>query len=337
MKFNGVQQSNKPSWFRSGKREDDPRLGAASPIYGIYSMDSYVASYTLCGGSRLQQALSLARLCLPKESYLPVVSFIGFSRGFYCVDKARTRAEGRRLRERRPLILQWRAFISLFGLAWAQKWIIVAGSLLLIACNLGHSIAHAQESFSSPSQETALPNEPQAAQDIGQSGGQGSQQPQTADISGTVLDANGGAVEGATVTVAGPYGSNARSTQSGNNGQFSFTDLPAGVYKITVMRPGMSNSASTQIPLHEGEVRILPPITLSVAGGVTTVIVSGDKEKLAEEQVQIAVQQRVAGVIPNFYSTSNWNAPPMGVSEDFACEAKSHNACIALYAAFQLV
>lgn len=38
---------------------------------------------------------------------------------------------------------------------------------------------------------------------------------------------------------------------------------------------------------------------------------NGNKEELAEEQVHIAVQQRVVGIIPNFYSSYDWNAPPM--------------------------
>jgi hypothetical protein len=111
--------------------------------------------------------------------------------------------------------------------------------------------------------------------------------------------------------------------QSGNNGQFAFTGLPAGVYKITVMGLGMSSSTSAQIPLQAGDVRIVPPIILSVSGGVTTVVVTGDKEKLAEEQVQIAVKQRVVGVIPNFYSTFDWNAPPMGAKQKFKLSLRS--------------
>jgi hypothetical protein len=99
-----------------------------------------------------------------------------------------------------------------------------------------------------------------------------------------VLDTNGAVVQGATVTVAGPSGSEGRCAQSGNDGQFAFNGLPAGVYKITVTQPGMRSSATIQIFLHAGDVRILPAITLSVAGGVTTVVVSGDKEKLAEQR-----------------------------------------------------
>ena len=47
------------------------------------------------------------------------------------------------------------------------------------------------------------------------------------------------------------------------------------------------------------------------------------KEELAEEQVQIAVQQRVGGVIPNFYSTYDWNAPPMLAKQKFQLSIRS--------------
>jgi hypothetical protein len=98
---------------------------------------------------------------------------------------------------------------------------------------------------------------------------------------------------------------------SGNDGQFAFTGLPAGVYKITVTGQGMSTFTTPPIALQAGEVRIVPPVTLSVSGGVTSVTVNGNNEELSEEQVRIAVQQRVVGIIPNFYSSYDWNAPPM--------------------------
>jgi hypothetical protein len=41
----------------------------------------------------------------------------------------------------------------------------------------------------------------------------------------------------------------------------------------------------------------------------TVTVTAGKKEELAEQQVQIAVQQRIGGFIPNFYSTYDWYAP----------------------------
>jgi hypothetical protein len=111
--------------------------------------------------------------------------------------------------------------------------------------------------------------------------------------------------------------------ESGSNGQFAFAGLPPDVYKLTVTAPGMNTFTSTQIPLHAGEFRIVPPLTLSVSGGTTSVTVTGNKEELAEEQVQIALQQRIGGVIPNFYSAYDWNAPPMQAKQKFQLSIRS--------------
>ena len=85
----------------------------------------------------------------------------------------------------------------------------------------------------------------------------------------------------------------------------------------------MSTFTSLQIPLRAGETRIVPAVTLSVLGGVTSVTVNGNKEELSKEQVQIATEQRVAGVIPNFYSTYDWNAPPMLAKQKFELSLRS--------------
>src|SRR5262249_44025379 len=86
--------------------------------------------------------------------------------------------------------------------------------------------------------------------------------------------------------------------------------------------PGMSTFTS-DIPLHSGEFHILPPVTLSVSPVTTTVTVSGNSKQLSEEQVHIAEQQRIVGIIPNFYSSYNWNAPPMLAKQKFQLSIRS--------------
>jgi hypothetical protein len=62
---------------------------------------------------------------------------------------------------------------------------------------------------------------------------------------------------------------------------------------------------------------IATQVVLPVETIATNVTVYGDKEELAEEQVHIAVEQRVWGVFPNFYSTYDWNAPPLGTKQKY--------------------
>jgi len=166
----------------------------------------------------------------------------------------------------------------------------------------------AQQNFDMPTNDSALPDAPQPQQDREASNALATD---AGSITGTVFDMNRNVLQGARVTLTGSAGSAMRTVESGSNGQFSFTQLPPDVYTISVTAPGMNAFSTLQLPLRQGEAQILPPITLSVFGGSTSVTVSGNKEELSKQQVQIAVQQRIGRVIPNFYSTYDWNAPPM--------------------------
>ena len=206
---------------------------------------------------------------------------------------------------------------------WSKPFVVV-GSVLLIVSGLVSSTALAQKSSTSSPRDGTLPDAPQPVQNSASSGVNGSQQADTGSLSGTVLDTNRNVVEGARVTLAGASGSAIGTVESGSNGQFTFTGLAPNVYKFTVTASGMSTFTSTQIPLHAGEARTIPPVTLSVAAVNTTVTVTAEnKEELAEQQLHIAVQQRIGGVIPNFYSTYDWNAPPMEAKQKFQLSVRA--------------
>jgi len=189
---------------------------------------------------------------------------------------------------------------------WSKP--LLAAALGLPLLTFVPSIVLAQQNFGSAASDSALPDAPQPQQNsepiISQQSGDSS-------ITGTVLDSNRDVVQGARVSLAGSGGSALRTVESGSNGQFSFTELPPDVYTITVTAPGMKAFSSPQLSLSAGQAQIVSAITLSVFGGSTSVTVSGNKEELSKQQVQVAVQQRIGRVIPNFYSTYDWNAPPM--------------------------
>ena len=207
----------------------------------------------------------------------------------------------------------------MLGNARSPFWCLVL--FLLISYSLTPSTAEAQQSFSSTA-DSALPDAPEPAQIPGSPAATDSQQTAAGTITGTVLDANRDALQGARVAVAGQSSSAIRILESGSNGQFAFTGLPPDIYQLTVTAPGMNTFTSSQISLHGGETRLVS-VTLSVFGGITSVTVSENKEELAEEQVQIAVGQRIGGIIPNFYSSYDWNAPPMGAKQKFKLSFRS--------------
>ncbi len=186
-------------------------------------------------------------------------------------------------------------------LLYIRRWFERLSALFFLigCCLLVHPAAVAQQSSPSINETSvSLPDAPQP-----QSG--------SATISGTVFDGANNVLPDAQLTLVSSSNSYTRTLQSGSDGQFVFADLPPGTYKIRVSAPGMIDYSSADIPLQSGETRILPEVTLAVSGGTTSVTVNGNKQALAEEQLHIAEKQRVAGVIPNFYSAYNWNAPPM--------------------------
>jgi hypothetical protein len=195
-------------------------------------------------------------------------------------------------------------------------------SLVLLSALNAHVYAQASQPAGAAVQSDSIPDAPQLQADGAQQPPASAQQPAAAEptgtgtISGTILDTNGNVVQGARVALRRHSGANAEIMPSGSGGQFTFNGLPPGPYKLTVTANAMSTYASPEIELKAGEVKILPSITLSVTTE-SSVTVTADTEQIAEEQVQIAIQQRVLGVIPNFYMTFDWNAPPMMAKQKF--------------------
>lgn len=134
----------------------------------------------------------------------------------------------------------------------------------------------------------------------------------TSSISGTVLDTNGDVIAGARVQVAetGEPGTPVQEMNSGTMGQFEFIGLTPGTYTVTVSGNGMTTFVSKPIVLHAERPVLVPKVVLGVAAAVTSVTVM-DKETASVEQAHIAEQQRVFKVFPNFYSSFDWNAPPL--------------------------
>jgi hypothetical protein len=138
-----------------------------------------------------------------------------------------------------------------------------------------------------------------------------------------VFDERGDVLQGTQVTLTDSSNSAPQVVDSDSDGRFVLTNLTPGTYTLKVTGHGLSIFTSSPISLHAGEVRILAPVTLELSGGVTSVTVSGSKAELADEQVRIAVQQRIGGIIPNFYSAYDWNAPPMQSKQKFKLSVRS--------------
>ena len=144
----------------------------------------------------------------------------------------------------------------------------------------------------------------------------------SATIIGTVMDTNGAVVQEAPVVLSSLSGASTRTAHSGSNGEFTFTGLPPGVFRVTVTGPGWGTFVSPNIHLRAGDYYIVQHVVLPLSSS-TTVRVEANRDEIAQEQVRIAEQQRVLGVLPNFYSSYDWNAPPMGTRQKYHLALRS--------------
>src|SRR6185295_6736291 len=92
----------------------------------------------------------------------------------------------------------------------------------------------------------------------------------TGAITGTVTDASGAVVSGATVTLTNPATNTRRTIQTNSAGVYNLPSLTPGVYNLRVEMSGFTSQARNDIELQVGQVaRIDFPLQV---GSVTETI-----------------------------------------------------------------
>ena len=142
------------------------------------------------------------------------------------------------------------------------------------------------------------------------------------NISGTVVDRTGAVVVGARLRLTRPNQSPSLETTSGENGQFSFANVPAGPFQLAITSAGFAAQPSSGV-LRAGETYIVPPIVLAVATALTEVRVGLSPIEVAQEQVKDEEKQRVLGFVPNFYVSYVSHAAPLNAKQKFALAWKT--------------
>jgi hypothetical protein len=148
------------------------------------------------------------------------------------------------------------------------------------------------------------------------SGGATGDQQLPASISGTIIDQTGAVSRGAHVRLMREDQSPKQEAVSGENGQFSFANLPPGPFQLTINSAGFATHSISGI-LHPGEAYLAPPIMLTLATAVTDVQVGVPQAELAEMQLKEQEKQRVIGFIPNFYVSYLPDAAPLAPKQKF--------------------
>jgi hypothetical protein len=137
----------------------------------------------------------------------------------------------------------------------------------------------------------------------------GSPEAQPGSIAGTVTDVKNDVLSGATVVLQGPAPGDRRTVVTNDNGFFQLQGVKAGVpYHVIIRAKGFADWTSPVVTLSPGQYKILNG-KLQVEQLRTTVIVNPPLS--APEQVQAQLQQRIVGIIPNFYVSYDPNAKPL--------------------------
>ncbi len=135
--------------------------------------------------------------------------------------------------------------------------------------------------------------------------------PPPARIKGVVSDIQGGLVPGARIVIASTTPPTTHETTANSAGFFNVGGLVPGTYSVTISSPGLKTYVVHDVHLRPGQIYSLPEISLPIAGARADITVTLTTEELAETELHNELHQRVFGVLPNFYTSYQWNAAPL--------------------------
>jgi len=134
-------------------------------------------------------------------------------------------------------------------------------------------------------------------------------------INGTVTDQTGAAVAGAEVKLI-REASPGRAVSTTEDGQFSFVNIDPGPFQLAIASTGFATQTFSGT-LRSGETFAVPRIALIVATAATEMRVTPATVDVAQDEIKVEEQQRVFGVLPNFYVSYVSNAAPLSTRQKF--------------------
>jgi Carboxypeptidase regulatory-like domain len=139
---------------------------------------------------------------------------------------------------------------------------------------------------------------------------------QEGSIAGAVVDASGASVAHARVTLTLDGSRADRETQSTETGDYRFTNVDSGEYRLTFAAEGFATKIVTGA-LRAGEAVTLLRTVLAVAAFSSEVNVTPAEGDIAEVQIKQAEKQRIVGLIPNYFVNYDRDAAPLNARQKF--------------------
>jgi hypothetical protein len=113
-----------------------------------------------------------------------------------------------------------------------------------------------------------------------------------------------------------------REARSDGEGHFGFGGVLPGPFQIFVAASGFAPMQKSGV-LQPGENYTIPQITLVVAENIVDVEVTLSQQQIAQDQIKIEEQQRLLGILPNFYVSYDPKAVPLTTKQKFELAWKS--------------
>jgi len=145
---------------------------------------------------------------------------------------------------------------------------------------------------------------------------------QQGTITGTVVDASGAAVRGVQVELSLEGRAPDQMTQSAENGEFSFSKVAPGPYRLSFSSKGFATKAITG-ELNAGQMLNLPQTAITIESLATGVTVTQTQVEIAAAQLKVEEQQRFLGVVPNFFTSYDPDAAPLNAKQKLELTAKT--------------
>ena len=121
----------------------------------------------------------------------------------------------------------------------------------------------------------------------------------TAGIQGTIKDAHGGTVPGATVEVTGPALIGKKEVKTDSTGVYRFTNLPPGEYTLTVTAPNFRTYKGTGIDLSAGRLPIIDvQLEIGTTSQVVEVTAAAPIVDVTESKAAATVTEDILNAIP---------------------------------------
>ena len=193
--------------------------------------------------------------------------------------------------------------------------LVLRMGLIALSCGLVAAQAQSQQSPTIPPFDSRQPDPSKLERPSSESLPNTSAQRLPGLINGTVVDQTGSAVAGAEVKLIREVSPD-RAVSTTEDGQFSFLNIEPGTFQLAISSPGFATQTFSGT-LRSGEAYAVPKIALIVATASTEMRVTPATVDVAQDEIKVEEQQRVFGVLPNFYVSYVANAAPLTTRQKF--------------------